>query len=49
MIVKADGEHKFIAPVDKKMVAITGLKGTTPCVLEFENAYRHHNDLPLYQ
>ena len=29
-IVKAGGDHKFIAPVDKKMVAFSNLKGTTP-------------------
>ena len=48
-IVKAGGDHKFIAPVDKKMVAFSNLKGTTPQEIEFVNAYRHHNDLPLYQ
>lgn len=48
-IVKADGNQKFIAPVDKKMVAFTGLKGTTPAMIEVENPYRHHNDLSLIQ
>ena len=28
-IVKADGEHKFIANCDKKMVALTGMQATS--------------------
>jgi hypothetical protein len=48
-VVKADPDHKFIAPLDKKYLAFTGMKGTAPSTVEVVNLFRHHNDLPLYQ
>ena len=47
-IVKADGGHKFIAPVDKKMVAFTGMQATSATMIEIDNPYRHLNDLPMH-
>ena len=46
-IVKADGDHKFIAPCNKKMVAFTGMQATSPTMIELDNPYRHLKDLPL--
>jgi hypothetical protein len=46
-VEKADGNHQFLAETDKKFIAFTGLKSTSPAVVEVENPYRHHNDLSL--
>ena len=48
-VEKADPDFKFIAQQDKKYIAFNGLRATTPNVLELDNPYRHHNDLPLYK
>ena len=48
-VVKADGSHKFIQPVDKKFIAFEGLKGTSTANVALDNSYRHHNNLPLLQ
>ena len=46
-IVKADGDHKFLAPCNKKTLVFDGLIPTNNMVHEITNNYRHHNDLPL--
>lgn len=46
-IVKADGDHKFLAPCNKKTLFFDGLTPTNNVVHEITNNYRHHNDLPL--
>jgi len=48
-VVKVDPNHKFIASTEKKFLFFNGLKPTAPAIIELENPYRHHNDLPLYQ
>lgn len=48
-VVKADGEHKFVAPTTQKMLAFEGMKGTANHTYAVDNLYRHHNNLPLYQ
>ena len=49
-IVKASGDHKFIAAdVDRKMVAMDGMKSTSLYTMKLDNTWRHHNDLPLTQ
>ena len=46
-IVKADGDHKFIAPCNRKTICFDGLRPTSNHTHEVVNPYRHHNDLPL--
>ena len=46
-IVKADGNHAFVAPCNKKTIAFDGLKPTANQVHEISNPYRHQNDLPM--
>ena len=46
-IVKADGEHQFLAQKNKKTLVFDGLKPTSNLVHEITNNYRHQNDLPL--
>ena len=48
-IVKADGDHKFIAACNKKTMVLDGLKPTSNLVHEISNPFRHQNDLPLYK
>ena len=48
-IVKAEPDHKFIRPFDKKMLALTGMKGTSNVMVELINPYAHQNNLPLSQ
>ena len=48
-IVKADGSHKFIAPCNKKTLALDGLRPTANQTHEINNPYRHQNDLPLWK
>ena len=48
-IVKADPNHQFIAPCNKKTLVLDGLKGTGNVVIEVTNPYAHQNNLPLYQ
>ena len=47
-IVKADGSHKFIAPVNRKTMAFDGMQATSATGIELDNPYRHHNDLPMH-
>ena len=46
-IVKAEGDHKFVAPCNKKTIVFDGLKPTNNQMHEISNNYRHQNDLPL--
>jgi ABC-type Zn2+ transport system substrate-binding protein/surface adhesin len=48
-VVKADPDHKFIAPCNKRMIAFEGLKATSESVIEVENLYAHQNNKPLSQ
>ncbi len=48
-VEKADPNQKFIAPTDKRFLVFNGLRATTPYTAEFENPFRHHNDLGLLQ
>ena len=48
-IVKADGDHKFIAPCNKKTIVFDGLAPTENLLHTLSNPYRHQNDLPLYK
>ena len=48
-IVKADGEHKFVAPCDKKMIAFEGLKATGNFTISLNNQFRHQNDITLFK
>ena len=46
-IVKADGDHKFIANCNKKTIVFDGLAPTNNLEHAISNNYRHQNDLPL--
>lgn len=48
-VEKADPDHKFIAPLNKRFLVFDRLKPTAPAELEVENPYRHHNDLTLFK
>ena len=48
-VVKASGDHQFIAPTTQKMLAFEGMKGTSNHTYACDNLYRHHNNLPLAQ
>ena len=40
-IVKADGDHKFVATSNKKTIVFDGLKPTSNLVHAISNNYRH--------
>ena len=46
-VVKADGNHKFVAACNKKTIVFEGLKPTSNMTVELSNQFRHQNDLPL--
>ena len=46
-IVKADGDHHFLAVKNKKTLVFDGLTPSNNMTHEITNNYRHHNDLPL--
>ena len=43
-IVKADGDHKFIASTDKKYLAFNGMRATSNQMISLDNHYRHQNN-----
>ena len=40
-VVKADGDHKFIAQCNRRMIAFDGLRPTGHLTHEIVNPYRH--------
>mmetsp|Transcript_8386 Transcript_8386/g.14019 ORF Transcript_8386/g.14019 Transcript_8386/m.14019 type:complete len:155 (-) Transcript_8386:65-529(-) len=40
-------DHKFIAPVDKKLIAFNGLRGTQNATVALDNPFAHLNGLPM--
>lgn len=43
-------DHKFIADgVDKKMVALTGMRGTKNATVVVDNEFHHLNNLSMFQ
>ena len=41
-------DHKFIAPVDKKLVAFNNMPGTSNTVIAVDNEFAHLNDLSMF-
>lgn len=49
-VQKPGADHKFLtAEANNKTMVFDGLKASTPHTVVLDNAYRHHNDLPLSQ
>ena len=45
----ADGDHQFIAPVNKKTMVFDGMKGKDNLVIALDNQFHHLNGLPMLQ
>ncbi len=47
VVHKPEPNQKFIQPVDKRFLVLSGMKGTNPGTAALENPFRHHNDKGL--
>lgn len=47
-IVKPDPDFQFLAPQNRKTMVLTGMKASTPYILEIKNDYKHLNGLPFF-